>query len=134
MSITFHPKAGQILLADFSDLREPEMTKTRPVVIVSPKLPFRSQLVAMVPISLTAPRHDLPYCFRLSRNYHPLEADDIPCWVKADMVSNIALRRLNGFRTGHRQWSVPQMSEEDFRGVRRAVLYGLGYRDLAVEL
>lgn len=121
-------------MADFSDLQAPEMTKIRPVVVVSPKLPFRSDLAAIVPISLTPPRHDLPFCFRLSRNYHPLESHALPCWAKADMVMTVALRRLNGFKVGRRQWAIPEMNAEDMAGVRKAVLYGLGYGDLALAL
>jgi mRNA interferase MazF len=126
MPIPFFPRMGQVLIADFSDLQEPEMTKIRPVIIVSPRLPYRSNLVAVVPISLSAPKHDLPFCYRLSRNYHPSESDDLPCWAKADMITNIALRRLEGFKVGRRKWEFPNLSHEDLLGVRRAVLCGLG--------
>ena len=126
MPISFFPRIGQVLVADFSDLKEPEMTKIRPVIIVSPRLPYRSDIVAVVPISLTAPKHDLPFCYRLSKNYHPAEMDDLPCWAKADMVTNIALRRLEGFKVGRRQWEYPNLSHDDLLGVRRAVLCGLG--------
>jgi uncharacterized protein YifN (PemK superfamily) len=113
-------------MGDFSDLTEPEMTKFRPVIVVSPRLPYRSEVVTIVPISLTAPRHELPFCYKLSRNYHPNEADDLPCWAKADMVTNVALRRLNGFKIGRRKWHYPQLSAADLVGVRRAVRCGLG--------
>lgn len=126
MAIQFFPRMGQVLIADFSDLSEPEMTKIRPVIIVSPRLPYRSDLVAVVPVSLTAPKHDLPFCFRLSKNYHPLEPNDLPSWAKADMVTNIALRRLAGFKVGRRKWEFPNLSHEDLLGVRYAVLCGLG--------
>lgn len=134
MSISFYPKMGQMLMADFSDLSEPEMTKIRPVVVISPKLPYRSELVAIVPVSLTAPRHTLPFCYQLSRNYHPLEDDNLSCWAKADMVMNIALKRLNGFKTGRRRWIVPEISEADLAGIRNAVLCGLGFKTLAAEI
>lgn len=126
MALLFHPKAGQIFVGDFSDLKEPEMTKIRPVIVVSPRLPYRSELVAIVPISLTAPRHDLPYCYRLSKNYHPNESDDLPCWAKADMIMNIATRRLSAFKVGRRQYAYPTLTPEDLAGVRKAVLCGLG--------
>jgi mRNA interferase MazF len=122
----FYPRMGHVLMGDFSDLREPEMTKMRPVIVVSPRLPFRSDVVAVVPISLTAPRHNLPFCFKLSKNYHPNEPDDLPCWAKADMVTNVGLRRLDGFKIGRRKWHYPQLSDADLVGVRRAVMCGLG--------
>ncbi len=132
VTINFFPRMGQVFVADFSDLKEPEMTKIRPVVIVSPKLPFRSNLVAVAPLSLTEPRHALPFCYRLSKNYHPDESDDLPCWAKGDMVTNIAIRRLAGFKVGRRKWLIPNLTSEDLYGVRRAVLCGLGLDRLNV--
>ena len=117
---------GQVFVGDFRDLNEPEMTKLRPVIVVSPRLPNRSELVAIVPISLTAPIRDLPFCYRLSKNYHPHEPDDLPCWAKADMVMNVAIRRLEGFKVGRRKWAYPNLTADDLLGVRRAVLIGLG--------
>ncbi len=127
MAIQFHPRAGQVLVADFSDLREPEICKVRPVIVISPRLPYRSGLVAVVPISLTPPKRELPYVHRLSRNYHPGEADPLPCWAKCDLVMNIALRRLNGFKVGRRKWETPQLTPEDLAAVRAAVAAGLGF-------
>jgi uncharacterized protein YifN (PemK superfamily) len=126
MALGFFPRAGQIFMADFSDLKEPEMTKIRPVIVVSPRLPQRSKIVAIVPISLTAPTHNLPFCYRLSKNYHPAEPDDLPCWAKADMLMNVALRRLDAFKVGRRQYTYPTLIPEDLAGVRHAILCGLG--------
>ena len=126
MALLFHPRAGQVFIGDFNDLRAPEMCKIRPVIVVSPKLPYRSDIVAIVPISLTGPRHTLPFCYRLSKNYHPGEPDDLPCWAKADMVMNVATRRLSAFKVGRRKYAYPTLSPEDLLGVRRAVLAGLG--------
>ena len=61
MPISFHPRAGQMFMCDFTGFQPPEMVKVRPVVVISPKLPFRAEIVTIVPISLTAPRHDLPF-------------------------------------------------------------------------
>ena len=126
MGIRFHPRAGQVLVCDFFGFKEPEMVKQRPVIVVSPKLPHRNGIVAIVPISLTAPRHALPYCYRLSKNYRPDEADELPTWAKADMIMNLGIHRLNGFKVGRRQWKYPQLTPEDLAGVRHAVLCGLG--------
>jgi uncharacterized protein YifN (PemK superfamily) len=126
MPINFFPRMGQVFIGDFSDLNPPEINKIRPVIVVSPKLPFRSGLVAVVPISLTEPQHQLPFCFRLSKNYHPLESDDLPCWAKADLVMNVSIRRLDGFKMGKRKWEIPNLSAADLDGVRRAVMCGLG--------
>lgn len=120
------PRAGQIYVCDFSGFKEPEMVKKRPVIIISPRLAFRSEIAAIVPISLTAPRQELPFCYRLSKNYHPDEPDDLPCWAKADLVMNIGLYRLSPFKVGRRRYAYPTLSPEDLAGVRHAVLCGLG--------
>ncbi len=124
---------GQVLVGDFSDLKAPEINKIRPVIVISPKLPNRGGLVAVVPISLTPPITDLFYCHRLSRNYHPLEADDVPSWAKCDVVMNVALRRLQGFKVSRRKWEIPNLSMQDLEAVRFAVMRGLGFDRLKIS-
>ncbi len=126
MTIPFFPRAGEVLMCDFKGFVPPEMVKVRPVIVVSPRLPYRADIAAIVPISLTAPKHDLPFCFKLSKNYHPEELDELPCWAKADMVMNIGTYRLNGFKVGRRKWEYPRLSAADLAGVRHAILCGLG--------
>lgn len=130
MPLPFHPKPGHVLVCDFRGFHPPEMVKIRPVMIVSPRLPFRSGLVAVVPISLTAPRHTLPFVVRLSHNYHPTERDDLPCWAKCDMIVNISTDRLAGFKVGRRRWVTPRATRDDLRAVRHGVLHGLGFGSL----
>ena len=126
MPLGFYPRAGQLLMCDFTGFKVPEMVKPRPVVVVSPRLPRRSEVVAIVPISLTEPVPLMPYQFRLSKNYHPEEPDDLPCWAIADLVMNLGLYRLSGFKTGRRKWAYPHMTGNDLAGVRLAVRAGLG--------
>lgn len=126
MPLNFYPRAGQVLVADFSDLKEPEICKVRPVVVTSPRLPHRSELVTIVPISLTGPKHDLPFVVRLSKNYHPDEDDALPCWAKCDLIMNISISRLNGFKIGRRKWATPLMDGNDLAAVRIGMLHGLG--------
>jgi mRNA interferase MazF len=124
--IQFHPRAGQILVCDFSGFQPPEMNKVRPIIVVSPKLPHRSDIVSVVPLSTTAPIHNLPFVVRLSKNYHPDETDDLPCWAKCDMLMNIGIWRLSGFKIGRRKWDLPQASGDDLKAVRHGILCGLG--------
>ena len=124
--LKFFPRAGQVYVCDFSGFKEPEIVKVRPVIVISPRLPYRSEIVAVVPISLTEPRHSLPFCYRLSKNYHPDEPDDLPCWAKADLVMNVGTYRLSPFKTGRRLYAYPTLTQEDLAGVRHAVLCGLG--------
>ena len=126
MPIQFYPRAGQILMCDFRGFVAPEMVKPRPVLIVSPRLPHRSEIVAIVPVSLTAPVHNEPFVVRLSKNSHPLEDDALPCWAKCDMRLNLSRSRLDGFKVGRRRWETPQIAGEDLARVRHGVLHGLG--------
>jgi mRNA interferase MazF len=126
MPLQYHPRAGQILVCDFRGFEAPEMIKTRPVMIVSPKLPYRSGIVTVVPISTTEPKHELPFVVRLSKNYHPQESDDHPCWAKCDMVMNLGINRLEGFKVGRRKWENPQATGGDLAAVKVGVIHGLG--------
>ena len=134
MPISFHPRAGKMFMCDFSGFQPPEMVKVRPVVVISPKLPFRSEIVTIVPISLTAPRHDLPFVYKLSKNYHPLEPNDLACCAKCDMVMNLGRNCLDGFKIGRRQWVIPDMLPHDLARIRAAVCHGLGMGHLLSEL
>lgn len=126
MPINYHPRAGQILVCNLDGFQEPEMVKTRPVIVISPKLPHRSGIATIVPISTTAPRHDLPFVVRLSKNYHPQAQDDLPCWAKCDMVLNLGVYRLNGFKLGRRKWTSPQLTGQDLNAVKNGVIHSLG--------
>ena len=126
MPIQFFPRAGQMFMCNFAGFKEPEMCKVRPVVVISPRLPYRSEIVTIVPISLTPPTHNLPFVYKLSKNYHPEERDDLECWAKADMVMNIGRHRLDSFKIGRRLWNTPEMLPFDLDNVRKAVLHGLG--------
>lgn len=115
-----------MFMCDFSDFKEPEMTKVRPVVVISPRLPYRSEITTVVPISLTPPRHALPFVYKMSKNYHPQEDDGLDCWAKCDMVTNLSCTRLNGFKVGRRKWEYPIVLPHDLHGIRMAVIHGLG--------
>lgn len=106
------------------------MVKNRPVIVLSPRLPYRAGIATIVPISTTEPRHNLPYNYRLSKNYHPKESDDLPCWAKADMVMNLGIYRLNAIKVGRRKYEYPQLTDEDLQGVKDAVLHSLGLSHL----
>jgi uncharacterized protein YifN (PemK superfamily) len=125
MPLTFHPRPGHVLVCDFHGFIEPEIVKKRPVIVVSSRLPHRSGLATVVPISLTAPRYEVPYVVRLSRNYHPSETEDLPCWAKCDLLANVSLARLDRFKIGRRKYLAPKASDEDLAAVRKGVLQAL---------
>jgi mRNA interferase MazF len=98
MAINFHPRPGNLLMCDFgTGFKPPEMVKTRPVVVMSRR---NDQLAIVVPLSATEPRRlaawhcemsleSLAECLRHKRS-----------WAKVDMVSCVALSRLDRIMAG----------------------------------
>jgi uncharacterized protein YifN (PemK superfamily) len=130
MAIDFHPHAGSVLVCDFSGFVAPEMTKMRPVIVITPRLPHRSGIATIVPISSTAPIHEHGYCVKLSKNYHPTEQVIVDTWEKCDMVMNVGLARLTSFKVGRRRYITPRLTAADLQAVRNGVLWGLGLQAL----
>ena len=50
MALSYYPSIGEIVLCDYRGFIEPEMIKTRPVVVVSPRLRRRGNLIGVVPL------------------------------------------------------------------------------------
>ncbi|MGA7438778.1 MAG: type II toxin-antitoxin system PemK/MazF family toxin [Luteibacter sp.] len=92
------PKAGAILMCDYpSCFVPPEMVKTRPVIVVGPALPGRSDLVTVVPISGSSPKVIFDYHCELPADVLPtfMRLDGKPRWAKCDMVNTLSLARLH---------------------------------------
>jgi uncharacterized protein YifN (PemK superfamily) len=123
-----------ILLCDYSagGFREPEMIKRRPAIVISPRLPHRDGLCAVVPMSGTPPKNDVAYVVRIELE-RPLPEPfaETVWWVKCDMAATVGFERLDLFRTdrqpnGRRQYLHPSISLDDFHRVQTAVRCGLG--------
>lgn len=125
--LQFHPHAGTLVMCDFRGNIAPEIIKRRPVIVVTPRLPYRSHLCMIVPTSTTPADHPQPYHVRLSRNYHPKEEDDLAVWAKCDLVQSVSMRRLDRFKVGHRKYYCPKISAEDLKAVRAGLLHALGF-------
>lgn len=128
--LQFHPHAGTVLMCDFRGSIEPEISKKRPVVVVTPRLAFRNRLCMIVPLSLTASANPQPFQVRLSRNYHPNEEDDLPVWAKCDLIQSVSMQRLDRFKTGFRQYVAPSVSDGDLKAIRQGIFAALGYPSL----
>ncbi len=114
-------------MCDLRDFVPPEMDKIRPVVVISPRLSNRGEIVTIVPVSTQEPHAPAKYHVQLSKNYHPREPDQPGMWAKCDMVMNLSRSRLDGFKVGRRRWELPVISAEDLAAVRLGVFYGLGF-------
>ncbi|WP_414714107.1 type II toxin-antitoxin system PemK/MazF family toxin [Sphingomonas sp.] len=62
MALSYYPSTGEILVCHYGQAAfEPEMNKSRPVVVIGPRLRRRGRLVTVVPLSTTAPTSTEPY-------------------------------------------------------------------------
>ncbi|QJR01060.1 hypothetical protein HH800_01910 [Sphingobium yanoikuyae] len=141
MALQYYPKEGEILVCDYTGFSAPEMTKSRPVIIVSPRLRRRSDLVTVVPLSTTAPQTIEDYHFRIELAVPlppPFGAPEM--WAKCDMISTVALTRLDRFKSvrrphgGARTWLSGQLTKPQILAVKRSLLCGLGLSSLTVHL
>ena len=55
---------------------------------------------------------------------------EIPTWAKCDMLMNVCLDRLEPIRVGPRRYEYPEMTADDFAGVKAGILWGLGMGSL----
>lgn len=138
MPIQFPVAPGVMLLCDYSlgGFVPPEMVKRRPAVVISPRLPHRDGLCAVVPLSGTEPDKAVNYVVRLELPT-PLPApfEQSVWWAKCDLIASVAFKRLDLFRTardqhGRRKYLQPRLSMDDFARVKAGVLWGLGFGQL----
>lgn len=134
MPIGFPVGPRTIVLCDYSKggFLPPEMVKRRPVVVLSPRLPHRDGLCAVVPLSGTPPAHPVPYVVPVEFD-EPLPApfSDKNFWAKCDMVATVSLGRLDLFHgerghDGRRRYLHPKMPADVFEAIQYGVLAGLG--------
>jgi uncharacterized protein YifN (PemK superfamily) len=109
------------------------MVKPRPAIVISPRLPYRDGLCAVVPLSTTPPlKDDLKYVVKLEIEALPTPYDQTIVWAKCDMIATVSFSRLDLFRTGRdqtgrRKYLHPKLSDDDFERVKADVLWGLGF-------
>jgi uncharacterized protein YifN (PemK superfamily) len=123
--ITFHPGPGAILICRYGDaspFQPPEMMKTRPVVVISPRR-RSSGVVSIVPLSSSAPHPPAPWHWQLSPTAYPPARAAL--WAKGDMIATVALARLDRVKLG-RNHAVIQMPAHDYAGIQNAVRAALG--------
>lgn len=131
MPLLFHPQAGTILICDYpKDLRAPEMVKRRPVIVVSPKLKHRNDLVTVVPLSTTRPRIIMPYHHELTLNL-PNPWDSAVCWAICDHPITVCFSRLNLIRgpkdrRGKRVYIQKTIVSEDLLALKSGLAAALG--------
>ena len=142
MPINEHPPCGTILLADFTQgFVEPEMTKRRPVVVVSPKISLRGGLCTVVAISTKPPKFLLSHHYELKALNPPLPPPfhEGPNWIKGDMIISVGFHRLDLIRLGKSQYGkrlyrFDLLPASEMREIRRCMLSSLGLSNLTKHL
>lgn len=144
MAITFHPKPGMILMCDFTGgFREPEMVKSRPVVVISPAMTGRSNLVTVIALSSSPPERVMPYNLKLPQSSLPnlgfFQKNET--WVKGDMVYSVGFHRLDLIRlnerdgrTGKRLYYQTRLGRENMKLVYGCLLASLNLQHLTEHL
>lgn len=105
MALLYPPKVGDIVMCQFPEcLAAPEMIKKRAVIVISPRLAGRDGLVAVVPISNSAPdpvhAHHCEIEVRLLPKF--MQATGGNRWAKCDMLYTFSLERLSLIQDGRR--------------------------------
>ncbi len=130
MPLLYHPKIGDVLICDFPEcLREPEMIKKRPAIVVTREHKGRARLCTVVPLSTTEPASMRPYHVRISEEGLPKSLRSRHHWAKCDMLYTFCLDRLDRVRsgrdrrTGQRIYETGRISAEELDRIQSAILY-----------
>ena len=145
MAITFHPQPGQILLCDFSKgFKEPEMVKShRPVVVLTPPIVGRANLVTVLALSTKEPNNIMPFHYQIPSKSMPQlgRFQDNNTWVKGDMIYTVGFHRLDLIRlgkkdnrTGKRLYFKQKLGREQMSEIYKCVLHGLNLGGLGEHL
>ena len=143
MSLTIHPKPGQILICDFTKgFKKPELVKCRPVLVLTPRMNGRGGLVTIVGLSTIEPRALRDYHCLLPKASLPMleKYQNKETWVKGDMIYAVGFHRLNLIKlgtkgqNGKRNYFKNRISRERMREIYGCVLHGLNFSTLVKHL
>lgn len=132
MTLAFHPKLGAVLVCRYEPgFKVPEMVKTRPVVVITPRLRHRHGLCTVVPLSTTPPTRAADYHCELDLGFQmpaPWRSDNV--WAKADMLATVGFHRLDLIklgrdRDGRRKYLQRSIPDEQLRRLQECVLRAL---------
>ena len=131
MALRFSPRPGTLLMCDFdTGFKPPEMTKKRPVVVISPRRRRTMiKLCTVVPLSTAVPNWVEPFHHRMDPRSVPAELGTQESWAKCDMLYTVSLERLDRVpvnRAGTRVFIAPQVLHEDLDAIRLGVMNALG--------
>ena len=134
MPIQFPVPPGTILRCNFHTFKEPEMTKSRPVIVLSPLIQAHSRSTLLVaPLSTKEPNPCLNYHLKVTLPGTAIPKDLLrQCWLKGDMVYSLCLSRLDFYHfdrdkiTGKRVYYKDKFTGEDLFNIRKAIMHAIG--------
>src|SRR6266446_4683004 len=98
MALQFAPDAGTVLVCDYdlgrADIVPAEMTKRRPVVVVSPRRRHFTGTYLVVPLSTQPPLHPDRTHYRLQAGTYYFLSSETDSWAKCEMVGAVSTQRL----------------------------------------
>ena len=117
-------------MCNFEGFREPEMIKTRPVVVLSPKRRRKGggmALYTVVPLSTVEPNRIEPYHHQMDPQSVPASqrAPDKASWAKCDMVNTVSSERLTVPVSGGGMREMVKVTPTDFEAIQRGVAIAL---------
>ncbi len=124
MALKFQPRARMVLICNFRGFEEPEMVKSRPVVVLAWNRQNR-HLATVVPLSTTPPFRPQAWHYRLLEPLGPLPSRPA-MWAKGDMLYTVSTGRLYPLGVAQDPHAALRMAPSDYLAVRRAVLAWLG--------
>ena len=133
MAITYHPKRGTIVCANFDHgFKVPEMIKRRLCVVISPPIQARPGLCTIVPLSKSEPEEVQAYHYKFQIPFQlPSKWGNAPRWAKCDMIYAVGFYRLDLIRLGKgqdgmRRYQLSTLSSIHLRNISNCVLSSLG--------
>jgi mRNA interferase MazF len=134
MPLKFPPFPGTILRCDFHTFKEPEMTKNRPVIVLSPKIKDITHTTLLVaPLSTTEPKpvHKHHLLLTLPGTTLP-QGLSRECWLKGDMIYALSLKRFDFYHferdkiSGKRSYYMDRFMGKELFAIRKAVMHAIG--------
>ena len=125
MALTIHPRAGIVLMCDFTGSVNPEMNKTRPVIVISPKSLPRRRLYTVIPLSTSVPDPIAKYHYRFEKNPVPGRYEET--WAKCDMVTTVSVDRLDRVKVGRGLYKTAAITAEELEAIRMCLKFSLGF-------
>lgn len=119
--INFFPKPGMVLICDYTKGSiYPEMTKKRPVIVVSPYSINKRKLCIVVPLSTVTPDFIEFFHYKLPAGKYNFQDKRKDSWVKCNMISTVSIYRLD--RIKHlRKFTAPLISSKDLKAIRECI-------------